>query len=80
MNVSGHSELAFESAIEYGLITGDRYYKRTPETFDPVSALFPEDVISFLRVTPSAPWSQLGAMLKDPTAATVIDSLMKELQ
>ncbi|GAB0114796.1 type I restriction endonuclease subunit R [Acidisoma sp. C75] len=77
--MSGHTEHAFESAIEHGLITNDRYQKRTPVAFDPASALFPDDVIGFIRESQSARWAQLEAMLKDRTAATVIDSLTKEL-
>lgn len=79
MLMTGHTEHAFESAIEHGLITGDRYQKRAPETFDPATALFPEDVIGFLRESQPVRWSQLEAMLKDRTAKTVIDSLTKEL-
>ena len=77
--MSGHTENDFERAIEYGLITADRYQKRAPETFDPATALFPEDVIGFLRDSQPARWTQLEAMLKDRTAVTVIESLTKEL-
>src|SRR5205814_668048 len=72
-------EHAFESAIEHGLITGDRYQKRAPGGFDPDTALFPEDVIGFIRDSQPARWGQLEGMLKDRTPATVIDSLTKEL-
>jgi type I restriction enzyme, R subunit len=77
--VSGHTEQAFESAIEHGLITRDRYQKRTPDAFDPATALFPDDAIGFIRDSQPTRWAQLEAMLKDQTAATVIDSLTKEL-
>ena len=75
----GHTEADFERAIEHGLITGDRYLKRAPSAFDPASALFPEDVIGFIRDSQPARWGQLEAMLKDRTAAMVLDSLTKEL-
>lgn len=77
--MTGHAEIDFEQAIEHGLTISDRYQKREPETFDPATALFPEDVIDFLRESQPVRWSQLEAMLKDRTAATVIDSLTKEL-
>ncbi|MBS1066455.1 type I restriction endonuclease subunit R [Gluconobacter kondonii] len=77
--MAAHTEHAFEAAIEHGLITGDRYQKRLPDAFDPTTALFPDDVIGFLRDSQPARWDQLEAMLKDRTAATVIDSLTKEL-
>lgn len=77
--MAGHTEHAFEAAIEHGLITGSRYQKRSQGAFDPTTALFPDDVIGFLRDSQPARWDQLEAMLKDRTAATVIDSLTKEL-
>jgi type I restriction enzyme R subunit len=75
----GHTEVAFESAIEHGLVTGDRYAIRGPQAFDPDAALFPEDVIGFIRQSQPARWDQLEAMLKDRTTATVIECLTKEL-
>ena len=74
-----HTEYAFETAIEHGLVTRDRYQRRVPESFDSETALFPDDVIGFIRDSQPARWAQLEAMLKDKTAATVIDSLSKEL-
>ena len=50
-----------------------------PDAFDPATALFPDDVIGFIRDSQPTRWAQLEAMLKDQTAATVIDSLTKEL-
>ena len=77
--MAGHTEHAFESAIKHGLITGDRYQTRAPDAFDPATALFPDDVIGFIRDSQPARWGQLEAMLKDRTAGMVIDSLTKEL-
>ena len=77
--MAGHTEHAFEAAIEHGLITSDRYQKRAPDAFDPTTALFPDDVVGFLRDSQPARWYQLEAMLTDRTAATVIDSLTMEL-
>ena len=75
----GHTEYAFESAIQHGLVAGGRYGKRASDAFDPSIALFPEDVIGFIRASQLARWDQLEAMLKDRTAATIIESLTKEL-
>jgi type I restriction enzyme R subunit len=77
--MSGHTETDFEHAIEYGLISNDRYRKGDPKAFDPATALFPDEVIAFIRESQPARWGQLEAMLKDRTAATIIDSLTKEL-
>src|SRR4051794_25340235 len=77
--MAGHTERDFEHAIEQGLIDRDRYRKGDPKAFDAATALFPNDVIGFIRDSQPARWSQLEAMLKDRTAATIIDSLTKEL-
>lgn len=77
--MAGHTETDFERAIEYGLIQHDRYRKGDPRAFDPATALFPDDVIAFIRDSQPSRWDQLEAMLKDRTAATIIDSLTKEL-
>jgi type I restriction enzyme R subunit len=78
--MAGHTEHAFEMAIEHGLITRDRYQKRAPDTFDPATALFADDVIGFIRASQPTRWGELEAMLKDRAVATVLDSLVKELQ
>jgi type I restriction enzyme, R subunit len=75
----GHTELAFESAIEHSLLTQGGYHKRPPAAFDRVTALFPADVIDFIRESQPTRWAQLEAMLKDRTTDTVIESLTKEL-
>ena len=77
--MTGHTEAAFEHAIEHGLITHDRYVKGDPAKFDPVSALIPDEVIGFIKSTQQSRWQQLEDLLKDRTAATIIDSLTKEL-
>lgn len=77
--MAGHTEHAFETAIEYGLIASGGYAKGDPKAFDAATALFSDEVIAFIRASQPARWDQLEAMLKDRTAATVIDSLTKEL-
>lgn len=77
--MAGHTETDFERAIEHGLLAGGGYTKGDPRQFDASTALFPEDVIAFIRASQPTRWDQLEAMLKERTAATVIDSLTKEL-
>lgn len=77
--MAGHTEYAFETAIERNLIAQGGYAKCDPKYFHPATALFPDDVIGFIRASQPVRWAQLEAMLKDRTAATVIDSLTKEL-
>ena len=77
--MAGHTESDFEHAIEYGLTTHGGYAKGDPKTYDAATALFPDEVIAFIRASQRARWEQLEAMLKERTAATVLDSLTKEL-
>lgn len=78
--MAGHSELAFEIAIEAGLTGAGGYEKRDATTYDETLALFPDDVIGFLQDSQAAKWGQLEALLGDKTRATVLDSLAKELE
>lgn len=75
----GHTERDFETAIEKGLVGSGGYRQGDPKAYDPAIALFPDDVIGFIRDSQPARWGQLEAMLKDRTETTVIDSLTKEL-
>lgn len=78
--MAGHSELAFEIAIEAGLTSAGGYEKRDASAYDETLALFPDDVIGFLQDSQLAKWGQLEALLGDKTSATVLNSLAKELE
>ena len=78
--MSTHTEYAFESAIETGLITSGGYEKRLSSAYDEERALFPDDVIGFLKDTQAARWAQLEALLGGNTESTVLDTLGKELE
>ena len=77
--MAGHTETDFENAIEYGLIRHDRYLKGNPRAFDAELALFPDDVIGFIKDSQPARWTQLESQLRDRTGSTLLDSLGKEL-
>ena len=77
--MSGHTERDFETAIEAGLVGTGGYEKRKPGAYDEALALFPEDVIAFLKDSQPTKWAALEALLGAKTAATVLDSLSKEL-
>ena len=77
--MAAHTEHAFETAIEHALVAADHYQSRAPSAFDAATALFPEDAIGFIRNSQPVRWDQLEAMLKETTAATVLDCLTKEL-
>lgn len=78
--MSGHTEHAFETAIEAGLIGTGGYAKRLPTDYDESLALFPDDVTGFLQDSQPTKWAQLEALLGAKTEATVLDSLAKELE
>jgi len=78
--MAGHSELAFEIAIEAGLTSAGGYEKRDASAYDESLALFPGDVIGFLQESQVTKWDQLEALLGEKTRDTVLDSLAKELE
>ena len=78
--MSGHTECDFETAIEAGLIGSAGYEKRSPNAFDEVLALFPDDVAGFLKDSQRAKWEALEALLGPKAAATVLDSLSMETE
>ncbi len=76
----GHTETDYESEIEARLVSSGGYAQRPPDAYDAALALFPDDVVGFLRDTQPARWSALEALLGERTRATVLDSLAKELE
>ncbi|MBS0556674.1 MAG: type I restriction endonuclease subunit R [Proteobacteria bacterium] len=74
------TERDFEIAIEQELIEHGGYAKRKPADFDENTALFPDDVIGFLKDSQSERWSQLEALLGERTQATVLENLTSELR
>lgn len=78
--MSGHTEHAFETAIEVGLLVSGGYQKRQPADYDETLALFPADVIGFLKDSQPSRWQQLETLLGVRTQATVLEALTKELE
>ena len=77
--MSGHTERAFETAIESGLTGSGGYEKRHSGAFNESIALFPDDVTGFLKDSQGAKWDALKVLLGKSAASTVLDSLSKEL-
>ena len=77
--MSGHTERDFETAIEAELTSSGGYDTQSPSAYEEALALFPDDVSGFLRDSQQAKWEALVALLGPKTAATVMDSLSKEL-
>lgn len=78
--MSGHTEHAFETAIEAGLLASGGYAARAPADFDEALALFPADVTGFIRDSQPVRWQQLESLLGARLEATVLDALVKELE
>ena len=78
--MSGHTERDFETAIEAGLTSSGSYEKRSPSAYDEALAFFPDDVSGFLKDSQPAKWQALEALLGPKAAATLLDSLWKELE
>ena len=77
--MSGHTERDFETAIEARLTGGGGYEKRDPSAYDETLALFPDDVIGFLKATEPVKWQALETLRGAATDATVLEQLAKEL-
>lgn len=80
MTTGSYTETAFEAAIEQELVARGGYAKRKPADFDEATALFPADVIGFIRDSQPERWSQLEALLGERTQATLLESLTAELR
>jgi type I restriction enzyme, R subunit len=72
-----HSETAFESVIEQHLL--NHGYAKIQSVFDPAHAIFPDEVITFIRATQPQEWAKLEALHGDKTAAQVLADLSKWL-
>lgn len=75
-----HTERDFEAAIEDELVARGGYGKRKPADFDEATALFPTDVVGFIKDTQAERWGQLESLLGNRTETTVLESLVAELR
>lgn len=78
--MAGHTEWDFETAIEAGLVATGGYAKRNASAYDEATALFPDDVVGFIKDSQPVRWGQLEAMLGGKTGATILADLVKELE
>jgi type I restriction enzyme R subunit len=70
------SEYAFETVIEKELLEGG--YKPVPAgSFDREDAVFPVEVLAFIRETQPEEWRKLEALLGDKTSDQVLSDLAK---
>ncbi|WP_267130002.1 type I restriction endonuclease subunit R [Xanthomonas campestris] len=78
--MSGHTEHSFETAIEVGLLSSGGYHKCQSADYDEALALFPADVIGFVKGSQATRWLQLETLLGSRTQATVLEALSRELE
>jgi len=71
-----HTEEAFEIIVE-GVLLANGYASIKPDKFDRASAIFPEIVLDFIRVTQPREWKALEALHGDKTGAQVLADLVK---
>ena len=71
-----HNEQAFEAYIESAMQSGWTAVAHT--AFDPVNALFPEEVVSFLQHSQPTLWAELSKLNGDLLPGQIIKALVKE--
>ena len=74
-----HKEIDFENDIEHMLITSGGYHKGDAKGYDPERALFPDDVVEFVKQTQPKFWDRLTGLDAAKASTMLIDSLTKEL-
>jgi type I restriction enzyme R subunit len=74
-----HKEIAFETAIEDGLLTHGRYTRGDPEMFDRELALDRAELFTFLHDSQPKTWAKLEGILGQQTESTVLDNLLGAL-
>ena len=72
-------EIAFEKSIEEVLLnTG--YQSISSQSFDKEKAIFPEQIIAFIKETQPNEWDKLESILKENTATQIIYDLTKWIE
>jgi type I restriction enzyme, R subunit len=71
-----HAECAFESVIEQYLL-GHGYTTINPSSFDRGLAVFPTDVLNFIKDTQSKEWTKLEALHGSKTGDQILSDLCK---
>lgn len=70
------SEAAFETVIEEELLAGG-YKSVPPGSFDREDAIFPIEVLGFIRDTQASEWARLEALLGEKTGDQILSDLIK---
>lgn len=70
-----HTEAAFESVCESTLVGGG-YAAVAKEVFDSVRAIFPAEVIGFIKTTQAKDWAKIEAVLGEKAESQVLRDLV----
>ncbi len=74
-----HTEFAFETAIEYHLVSSGGYEKGDRDAFDLNRGLFPQEILAFIRETQPKEWEYLVNLQKGKAGETLLDDLCRAL-
>ncbi|MFW6106847.1 MAG: type I restriction endonuclease subunit R, partial [bacterium] len=74
-----HTEHAFEAVIEHHLTTAGGYVAGDRDGFDPHRAIFPGEVLAFIKATQPDEWAYLENIQKDKAEETLLDDLCRAL-
>lgn len=74
-----HREIAFETAIEHHLTTVGGYTHGNRNGFDLDRAIFPTEVLAFIKATQPDEWAYLAGLQKDKAEETLLDDLCRAL-
>jgi type I restriction enzyme R subunit len=74
-----HTEYAFETAIQHHLTTAGGYVTGDRDGFDPHRAVFPADVLAFIKATQPDEWAYLEGIQKSRAEETLLDDLCRAL-
>ncbi len=72
-------EIAFEKSIEEVLLNSG-YQSIPSQSFDKEKAIFPEQIIAFIKDTQPKEWQKLESILKENTATQIIYDLTKWIE
>ncbi len=77
--LSQHTEQAFETATEHHLVAAGSYATGDREAFDRSRAIFPQEVLGFIKVTQAEEWEYLASIQKGKAEETLLDDLCRAL-
>jgi len=72
MNVRRHSEAAFETVIEEHLLAHG-YIRVAPTAYDKARAIFPDEVLAFVRATQAKEWARLESLHGEQTGEQILE-------